>query len=97
MTKKNARLAAADIDRLAASTKDAYSFNRYANWRACAVMLARRGYSYAEAECILRSKWMRWAGDSSTARYGRVTSRDLARFIDLMHDSRADLARMMRG
>lgn len=38
---------------------------------------------------------MRWAGDSSTARYGRVTSADLARFIDGMTDSRRDLDRMM--
>lgn len=96
MKKKNAPLTRADVDRLAQSTEDAYSFDRYANWHACAAMLARRGYTYAEAECILRSKWTRWAGDASTAPYGRVTSADLARFIDGMKNSAQHLAAMMR-
>ncbi len=93
---KKAPMTPADIDRLAASTEDAYSFDRYANWHACARMLARRGYSFAEAECILRSKWMRWAGNSSTARYGRVTSADLGRFIDGMKNRAQHLAAMLR-
>lgn len=75
-------LAQAEIDHLTDITSDAYSFDRYASWRACVAMLARRGYTYAETETILRSKWMRWAGDSSDKRYGRVTSRDLERWLD---------------
>jgi hypothetical protein len=71
-----------DVDHLAEITSDAYSFDRYASWRACVTLLARRGYSYAECEWILRSKWVRWAGDRSHNRYGRCTSGDLARFLD---------------
>lgn len=97
MKKKTIHLTYADANRLAQSTEDAYSFDRYASWPALAVMLSRCGYSYAEAECILRSKWTRWAADASTTRYGYATSKDLARFIDGMKDSRADLARMMRS
>jgi hypothetical protein len=89
-------LTPAEIDRLATSTEDAYSFNRYTNWRACAALLARRGYTYREAETILRSKWMRWAGDASSNRYGRVSSRDLARFLETPTCSRANLDRMLR-
>lgn len=90
-------MTAADINRLAAATADAYSFDRYRNWRACAALLARRGYTYAEAECILRSKWMRWAGDQSAAPYGRATSADLDRFLQTPSGSRDALRRMMRA
>ena len=87
----------ADVDRLAAATEDAYSFDRYRSWHACAALLARRGYTAAEAECILRSKWTRWAADQSAAPYGRATSADLDRFLQTPSGSRDALRRMMRA
>lgn len=88
-------IAPAEIDHLIDLTSDAYSFNRYASWRACVTLLARRGHTYAEAETILRSKWMRWAADQSSQRYGRATSRDLARFLDTPNCSRLQLDSML--
>lgn len=67
---------------LAEKTSDAYSYDRYASWGACAAILLRRGFSEKEAEAILRSKWTRWAADSSEKPYGRATSNDLASFLD---------------
>lgn len=72
---------------LAERTSDAYSFDRYANWTACAAELLRMGYTEAQAEDILRSKIMRWAGDNSKNRYGRYTSRDMRRFIERNRDT----------
>lgn len=77
-----AKVADATIDALAAATADAYSFDRYRDWRACVALLLRRGYTERQAEAILRSKHMRWAADQSPNRYGRVTSADLARYLD---------------
>lgn len=89
-------LARNEIDHLTDVTSDAYSANRYASWRACVTMLARRNYSYAECEWILRSKWTRWAADQSGKNYGRSTSRDLARFLDTSREcSHENLRRMM--
>ncbi len=67
---------------VAMRTSNAYSVNNYASWVACASMLLRRGYTAAQAEAILRSKWMRWSCDASNKRYGTNTSVDLARFLD---------------
>jgi len=94
---KLAPMTPADASRLAQETENAYSFDRYRNWRACAALLQRRGYTYAEAECILRSKWTRWAADHADAPYGRATSADLARFLDTPSGSRDALRRMMRS
>lgn len=68
--------------KIAERTKDAYSYPRYANWLDCVHLLLKRGYTEAQTVWILRSKWMRWAADDSTARYGRATSNDIARFLD---------------
>jgi hypothetical protein len=76
------RITRAAAAALADKTADAYSFNSYASWTACAAMLLRRGYSAMEAEAILRSKWTRWAGDVSSHRYGHYTAADLAAYID---------------
>ncbi len=65
---------------LADKTADAYSRGYYRSWVACAAMLKKRGYSDAEVEAILRSKWMRWASDSSR-RYP-ASSKDVERFLD---------------
>ena len=68
---------------LAEKCSDAYSTDRYANgWLPSVKMLRRRGYNDREIEAILRSKHTRWAGDSSNHAYGKVTSSDLARYID---------------
>lgn len=70
---------------LAAKTDNAYSFDRYATWSACAAALASMGYTAEEAEAILRSKHMRWAADAASnarvARYGDATSTDLKRYL----------------
>jgi hypothetical protein len=71
---------------LAEKTADAFSYDRYGErgWRACVKLLIRRGYNDREVEAILRSKWMRWAGDGAqTTRYGHHNSVDLARFLDV--------------
>ena len=67
---------------LAERTADAYSFDRYGSWTACARLLLSRGHSEREAEAILRSKWMRWAADASTARYGKVPASALADWLN---------------
>ncbi len=67
---------------LAERTSDAYSAGRFGtSWRPCAAVLLKRGYTVAEAETVLRSKWMRWAGDSAE-HAGNPNSADLARFLD---------------
>ena len=68
---------------LAIKTQDAYSVLAYRNWAAVCVFLLKRGYTEEETEAILRSKWMRWAGDfAKNNRYGYLTSADVARFLD---------------
>lgn len=79
---KSASKAKVDVAAVAEQTSDAYSFDRYANWKACAQMLAKHGLDAKQIEAVLRSKWTRWAGDASNARYGHVTSADLERFMD---------------
>lgn len=79
MTKKE------HIQELIEKTSGAYSFDRYGEdgWRACIRLMLRRGYNEREIEAILRSKWMRWAGDGAKkTRYGHHNSADLARFLD---------------
>ena len=66
---------------VAKSTEDAYSFDRYKSWDACALALRGLGYDVREATAILRSKHMRWAGDFSDKGYGRCTSSDLLRYL----------------
>ncbi len=70
---------------LAARSADAYSADRYADWFKCADLLVRRrAYSLLEAEAILRSKWMRWAADSSAVEYGQVPHHAIDRFLNAM-------------
>jgi hypothetical protein len=70
--------------RVASRTANAYSFDRYGevSWRACALLLLRRDFSEQETEAILRSKWMRWAGDRSMR--SSASSKDLARYLATM-------------
>ena len=78
---------------LAEETLDAYSVYNYteSGWRACHLMLARRGYGAYAVEEIVRSKWTRWACDFCEVErhwsagggwVGRHTSACLARFLD---------------
>lgn len=67
---------------LATKTADAHSVPRYASWPACAQVLLTRGMTDREAEAVLRSKWMRWAADSSNERYGRVPAKAIAAVLD---------------
>lgn len=82
--------------RLAEQTADAYSADAYTSWRACAMLLLKRGYSEREAEAILRSKVTRWAGDASNKRYGQITARDLAAYLD-KHVTPAFVAELVAG
>jgi hypothetical protein len=67
---------------IAKKTEDAYSFDRYSSWWMCAKVLLDRGYNEEEVEAILRSKWMRWAGDASHRSYGKYNSEDILNFIE---------------
>jgi hypothetical protein len=76
-------LGVVDVKALAERLSGAYSTDRYRNgWSGCIRMLIKRGYTEAQIEAIIRSKWTRWAADGSEKRYGQVTSTDLARFLD---------------
>lgn len=81
------------IQQLADKTADAYSHDSYtpAGWRACCVMLRKKGYTDDQIEDILRSKWTRWAGDASRKRYGYYTSKDLERALP----SRSEIADLL--
>ena len=93
------------IDDLAERTATAYSWDNYGEtrWRAATRMLVRRGYTDAEVEAILRSKWTRWAADMASDRpgwrYGRTNAADLARFLDSMNaaDRAAQVAELVAG
>lgn len=80
--------AAADdrANAIAATTTDAYSFDRYGirNWRNAARMLLSHGVSERDAEIVLRSKWTRWAADASNADHGNATAKDLEKFMTTM-------------
>lgn len=94
------KLTRQEITAVANKTRNAYSFDRYANWHACAVALARRGYDAREIEAILRSKHMRWAATRAEdygKRYGRVTSVDLNAYLDNSPLTTATVADLVSG
>ena len=68
---------------VASNTRGAYSYDSYkaGEWRKCALMLLKRGFSEAQVGCILQSKWMRLAGDHSAAEHGAYTAADLKRYL----------------
>lgn len=70
------------IDELYEKTSDSYSFNRYNSWKSCIKKLRSRGHNDFEIQAILRSKWARWAADSSSNPYGKASSLDLIRYIE---------------
>jgi len=73
------------ISELAEKCSDAYSVDNYkGGFGSCVAMMRRRGYNDDEIEAVLRSKWTRWAADSSDKNYGYNNSADLGRFLDTM-------------
>jgi hypothetical protein len=70
------------VDQLYINSMGAYSQDTYHSWRAVCAMLLKRGYTLDQAEVILRSKYTRWAGDASQAKYGKYTAKDLERYLD---------------
>lgn len=86
---------------VAERTQDAFSYDAYtpSGWRACCVMLAKRGYNQWAIEAIMRSKWTRWAGDGDEKRgYGHYNGKTLERFMDNMiqHSGEAETDRRVR-
>lgn len=72
------KLAKAIADRCS----DAYSSDRYNSWAAVAQTCLDMGYDEREAEAIMRSKYTRWAADSSGAPYGKVPAHALSTMKD---------------
>jgi hypothetical protein len=93
----NYRMTRDEATAVAKSTEDAYSYDRYINWEACALVLRRCGYNVREAEAILRSKHMRWCGDGSDKPYGCTTSRDLIRYIQKCPSWPAEVRELVRN
>lgn len=69
---------------LAEKTADAYSVDRYSKteWKKAAMVLLARDFTPAEAEWVLRSKFMRWAADASDAPYGQAKATHLIALMD---------------
>lgn len=87
-----------DIKEFNEELSDAYSTDNYnGTWIPCIKMLRKRGYDDRQVEAIIRSKWTRWAADSSDKRYGRNNSKDLARFLDAQKNLAAEVADLVVG
>lgn len=97
--KGKVKVSAKAINALAVWTLNAYSVKAYANWRDVAALLLRRGYTAAEAEAIMRSKWTRWASDASNVEYGKVPASAVADYLDTMTDNRRarEVAALVKG
>lgn len=66
--------------RLAALTNSTKGYRN--GWGGCIRMLREVfGMNDREIEAVIRSKWTRWAGDSSQHRHGEYTSTDLKNYI----------------
>jgi hypothetical protein len=89
------------IKQFAQELSDAYSTTRYrGGWAGCIRMLRRRRYNDTEIEAIIRSKHTRWAGDASDRPdrpYGKLTSTDLAKYIDNYKDFADEVEDLVRG
>ncbi len=96
VNKSKRQVSVRQAEEIATRTVDAYSFDRYgwAAWKATAQMLARRGYNVAQIESILRSKWMRWAGDMADT--SSPTSQDVARYLDKYAETECSLENVNR-
>lgn len=71
------------VSRMEHATMDAYSYDRYGSrsWRWSIRYLLSR-FNEAQTECILRSKVMRWAGDSSCGQRGGIPKDSVKRYYD---------------
>jgi len=87
------------VARLAASTRDAYSFDAYGarNWLACCALLLDRGYHPIEADAILRSVFTRFAADGRQHARAKATALDLARLLDAQHDLRSTIDELIEN
>lgn len=76
-----AKINAAEINRIAEATQDAYSYDRYTRpgWVGAARKMAAAGYNAQQVEAVLRSKHMRWASDAA-GRSGFTTAADFAKY-----------------
>lgn len=74
---------------LAASTADAYSFDKFGakNWTRCCESLLAAGYHAIEADAILRSKLMRLAADDRRSVRARATADDMNALLNSMRPS----------
>ena len=85
---------------LASWTRSAYSADAYYSWPAVAEALLRRGYTEAETEAIMFSKYTRWARDYAgdirkDARCGRYSANDVIRYLKKASNNRIMKERMM--
>lgn len=88
--------------RVADRCADAYSWDRYRSWSACAAECLALGFSEDETEAILRSKYMRWACDRFATpqhRYGRYPARFIGQYLreDFAHRGEANVRREIAG
>jgi hypothetical protein len=91
----NTKLSVKDF---AEQLSDAYSTSNYnGNWSPCIKMLRKRGYDDRQIEAIIRSKWTRWAADGSSKSYGKVNSKDLAKFLDKQSNLAKEVAELVKG
>ena len=70
-----------EINEIVEQTSNAYSVESYTSWPECVRMLSRKNFNKFEILSILRSKWARWAADSSEGSH-RATSEDLEKFVN---------------
>lgn len=94
------RMSVSEAKAVASKTEDAYSFGRFTSWNGCAQVLRALGYDAREAEAVMRSKHMRWAGDCSS-HPDRPNSKDLRSYLDGGHGKTvlpgsAELAQLVR-
>jgi len=84
MTNKKIKDVVEEVTTFADRLSDAYSTDAYrGGWGSCIKALRKRGLNDLQIEAIIRSKWTRWAGDSSESnRYGSYTSSDLIKYMD---------------
>lgn len=76
--------------RVAERCSDAYSANRYYSWTEVAKALLVRNYDEFMTEAIMRSKFTRWAADTSENSYGKAPSRVLVEYLDNNPGDRMD-------
>lgn len=85
-----------DAADFASELENSYSSDRYVGgWTGCIRMLRRRGMNDQQIEAVIRSKWTGWAADRANKPYGRATSTDLARLIEVQPDFASQVAQLV--